>query len=318
MDISIVIVNYKLSDKISNLLKSLAGIKLKYEIIVVDNSCSPEEETGLLALKDEYKFHLVVNKENLGFGKACNIGVASSEGENILFVNPDSVLKPNCAENLLETLKKLDADAVGPKIFLDDELRFPQPPFLPPTLTQLFFYNYFPELYYKKWQKHSRKFWAAKDILRVNFLSGSIFLIKRKYAHFDERFFMYFEDADLFMKLKKVYFCPKAQAVHYFDMSPSSAKSSYFLTSYRQFLQKHYNFFLRFLPSVFVKKRFHHLNGSVMIKDIKNLEEIDYPADFALSDDFIPFTRGNLMKGNLPEFLKNNLEKLWIKRSDAG
>lgn len=318
MDISIVIVNYKLSDKISNLLKSLIDIKLKHETIVVDNSCSNEEKYQLNALKNRYNFNIIFNNENLGFGKACNIGVNNSIGKNILFINPDSILKPNCAEKLLENLVKLNADAVGPKIFLDNDLRFPQPPFLPPTLVHIFFYNYLPKIYYKLWERYSKKFWHTERNLRVNFLSGSIFMVKKEYARFDERFFMYFEDADLFMKVKKVYFCPEAKAVHYFDMSPSSEKSSYFLRSYQQFLQKHYGLFLSFFPSLFVKKRFHPIEGATMFKEVKNLQDIDYLCDIALSSDFIPFTRGRLNFENMPEFVKNNLEKLWIKRFDVG
>lgn len=316
MDVSVVIVNYKLYENVVNLCRSFSNEKTTYEIIIVDNSCDNNEKSNLVKLKSELNCKLIFNEENLGFGKACNIGVKASKGKYVFFINPDAYILPGCLDILYSYAQKNNADAIGPKVFLDNELAFPQPPFLPPTLIHLFFYNYFPKLYFKYWYWHSSRYWNLAETKKVKFLSGSVFLIKRDLANFDERFFMYFEDADLFMRLKNIFYCPEAKAVHYFDISPSCNKSKYFAVSNYEFINKYYWVILRVAPFVFKKKKFYIIKNAVKLKEA--LEENKFNQNekymIALSSDFIPFTKGKIDLNNLPMFIKNNYENIWIKK----
>jgi len=69
-----------------------------YELIVVDNNSTDGTRKWL---KDQKDIKVILNDENLGFPKACNIGIAASEKENdILFLNNDTVVTPRWLDNL--------------------------------------------------------------------------------------------------------------------------------------------------------------------------------------------------------------------------
>ena len=69
-----------------------------YELIVVDNNSTDGTREWL---KEEKNIKVILNDENVGFPKACNIGLAASEKENdILFLNNDTVVTPHWLDNL--------------------------------------------------------------------------------------------------------------------------------------------------------------------------------------------------------------------------
>jgi len=75
-----------------------------YEVIVVDNA-SPD---GTPALLEEFRqrpgparFEVVRNAENLGFGRACNQGIAASRGRYVVLLNNDAVVTPGWLDKLV-------------------------------------------------------------------------------------------------------------------------------------------------------------------------------------------------------------------------
>jgi len=73
-----------------------------YEIIVVDNNSSDGTREWL---KEEKDIKIILNDENVGFPKGCNIGIAASDKENdILFLNNDTVVTPRWLDNLKTAL----------------------------------------------------------------------------------------------------------------------------------------------------------------------------------------------------------------------
>ena len=127
MDVSIIYVNYK-TNKI--LIDSILSVKQKtlnctYEIIVVDNS---DDEMIHRDLKDKIynidnSIIIVDAKENLGFGRANNLGVKYAKGRNILFLNTDTLLVNDTISILNNYLdNNVDVGIVGPNI-LDKDMR---------------------------------------------------------------------------------------------------------------------------------------------------------------------------------------------------
>ena len=93
MELSIIIVNYNVKHFLEQCLisvkKALNGIE--GEIIVVDNN----SVDGSLSLINE-KFKdvvLISNQKNTGFSVANNQGIKIAKGENILLLNPDTVVQ---------------------------------------------------------------------------------------------------------------------------------------------------------------------------------------------------------------------------------
>ena len=109
MDLSVIIVNYNVKALLEQTLQSVykAIGNLSVEIIVVDNH-SADDSCELV--REKFKeVVLIENKENLGFSKANNQGVAIAKGEYILFVNPDTVMPEDFLQKQTARILGMDA-----------------------------------------------------------------------------------------------------------------------------------------------------------------------------------------------------------------
>lgn len=229
------------------------------QIVIVDNS---EDKYEASVLKDNLpdEIQLIINSLNIGYGKACNQVYEQYDADLILLLNPDARLLPGSLISLQACLlKSTRIAAVGPKVYWDDNCRF----FLPPSLPiWLMYYCSFlnkggllsiaDQQIKKQWRKHSVKVWLAKKPIRVSNLSGGHVLLKRSAIQkagglFDPRFFLYFEDTDLFLRLKKkgykLLIEPRSQVVHWYNQcghKEDMAKKKFLLdSSSRLFWDKH-------------------------------------------------------------------------------
>jgi GT2 family glycosyltransferase len=170
---------------------------------------------------------LIRNPENVGFARACNQGTYASKGENVMFINPDTLVENGFFESLEEFLEENPkAGVVGPRIVGEDgdvqltarkELSFVSG-FLGRTslLTRLFPKNPLVK----------RLFPAAEKLTGprvVDWISGTCMTVRRRtldeIGPIDERFFMYFEDADLCRRAREagwlVYYLPQIEIFHH-------------------------------------------------------------------------------------------------------
>ncbi len=92
MLVSIVIINYNTfqitCDCITSVIANTKGIP--YEIILVDNN-SPDDNPDEFLVKFP-NVKLIKNKENGGFAKGNNVGIAAAKGDIILLLNSDTIL----------------------------------------------------------------------------------------------------------------------------------------------------------------------------------------------------------------------------------
>jgi N-acetylglucosaminyl-diphospho-decaprenol L-rhamnosyltransferase len=189
------------------------------EIVVVDNDSEepPELPSGV---------RLIRNKENVGFARAHNTGIAASGGDPVVIINPDTVVERDFFEHLSEFVSKNPRVGIaGPRILdSDGKLQLSArreisalSGFLGRTslLTRLF-----PKSSIVKSQ-----FPAVTDQSHptsVDWVSGACMVIRRDTLRdvgpLDERFFMYFEDADLCRRARAagwlVYYLPQVEIVH--------------------------------------------------------------------------------------------------------
>lgn len=89
-------------DSIERVLHSTAPV----EIIVVDND-SRDGSIEQLALRfaQNASVRILRNKENLGFGTACNRGATIARGETLLLLNPDCLVESNTIARLGAALR---------------------------------------------------------------------------------------------------------------------------------------------------------------------------------------------------------------------
>ena len=198
-----------------------------FEVVVVNND---QEETPEIP----HPVRLIRNPQNVGFARACNQGVDASRGENVIFINPDTLVEGDFFESLEKFLdENPKAGVAGPRIVgvegdvqltARKELNFASG-FLGRTslLTRLFPQN--PLI------KHL--FPAARKLTgptAVDWVSGTCMTVRRQALEeigpMDERFFMYFEDADLCRRAREagwlVYFLPQVEVFHHGGASSQS------------------------------------------------------------------------------------------------
>ena len=212
----ILVISFEKPQVIREALEAIFASKtdFEYEVIVVDNA-SLEAAAALAAYRDRLK--VVCNKENLGFTRANNRGVAEAHGEYLLFLNSDTKISPDTLSLLIGFADAHpQAGAVGPLVLNGDgsfQLSFGRP------------FSLFSEF----WQKtvsspraslaNPKKFKTRE----VGWVSGCCLLTRREYFPggkvFDEKIFLYFDDSELCTRLrkmgKKIYFFPEARIVHF-------------------------------------------------------------------------------------------------------
>ena len=222
------------------------------EIIVVDNNSRDDSIVYLLPLFPNVKF--IVNKENNGFAKANNQGLAFATGKYILFQNPDTILPEDFfvrSVSVLEQNPRIGAAGVqminGKGLFLQESKRG-----IPGVwasfcklsgLTALFpTSKIFARYYLGHLNKNSNH--------EVEILSGACMLITKEVLDttqsFDERFFMYAEDIDLSFRIIQSgfsnYYLADTTIIH-FKGESTVRDFRYVKLFYRamiQFVGKHY------------------------------------------------------------------------------
>jgi len=119
--LSIIIVAYKSRDEIGSCLASLPRTLEggAVECVLVDNS--PGDGTGELVRKVYPWVKYIEPAENIGFGRANNLGFASSSGHHVLFLNPDTVSNTAALEHCLGLLRSDPSiGMVSPRLVMAD------------------------------------------------------------------------------------------------------------------------------------------------------------------------------------------------------
>lgn len=231
--------------------KAIKGIAA--EVIIVDNNSS---DNSVVFLETEFPdSFLLKNKENIGFGKACNQGAAIAKGEYILFLNPDTIVPEDCFTKCISFFEQqADAGALGIKMldgkgnFLRESKRsFPSPL---TSLYKLFGLSaLFPHS--KTFSRYHLGHLSENENHEVDVLAGAFMMIKKealdKTGLFDETFFMYGEDVDLSFRIQELgyknYYFAGSQVIHFKGESTKKGSMNYvkmFYNAMSIFVQKHY------------------------------------------------------------------------------
>jgi GT2 family glycosyltransferase len=266
-NLTVSIVNYNAGDYLLGTLESLRLVEneAEMEIVVVDNA-STDDSIAKAKLKYP-KIKYILNKENLGFGKAHNQVLKTANTEFILVLNPDMIIKPGVIKECIEFFKKNDqVGAITPRIIFEDgrvdmtaHRGFPTP------WASLLYFLGNDSLYHQTMQD-------MKKPHEVDVITGAFFFttkeVLEKVGVFDEDYFMYAEDIDLCYRIKKaglkVMYLPDIQVVHFkgissglkehtqqqtaADLETKKRSLNYFYSTmkifYKKHLEKKYPFFV--------------------------------------------------------------------------
>lgn len=221
--ISILIVTYNSGKFIERCIESIEKcVKVESEIIVVDNDSY--DNTNSLVQKFP-KVKLIQNIDNKGFARANNIAFEHSKGEYILVLNPDIVIDERGIQVLLETaVSDSKIGVIAPRLLNEDgslqesARKFPNP--VVQVIRGLGLSTMFMNM--KFYRSNLNLDINLESDSQVDWVIGACMLIRREVflevGGFSEKFFMYYEDADLCLKLKKagfeIIYCPKVSFVH--------------------------------------------------------------------------------------------------------
>ena len=168
-NISFVITSFKSEENIYNCINSIPE---KYEKIIIENSNDAELKKKLESKYQNLSCYLM--KENLGYGKANNIGINYSKKKFIFIVNPDIVFPKDSLEKIFEILKNQEFSIAG---LMENNNS-------------------------KENALFKNKEWDAKE---VDFVRGYAMILNREKMFnilFDENIFLYLEEIDLCQNIK--------------------------------------------------------------------------------------------------------------------
>ena len=190
-----------------------AGSQAGLEAVVVDNASS-DGSTGTVrevasAASRALPVRLVEAGRNLGFGAGCNLAAAKSAGRRLLFLNPDAWTDEESLRRLVEALESDERLAVAaPSLHYPDGSRqfVWSPPVGVPGEAIQRFRNRFEQA---GWN-HGLLPPLVKPFVGAGWHTAACLLVRRsafeEVGGFDEKFFLYFEDADLCLRLHRAGF----------------------------------------------------------------------------------------------------------------
>ena len=238
-----VIVSYNVAPLLHECLASIAEAAeaggITVHVVVIDNASSDHSVEVARANRNTT---VVANTRNVGFGVACNQGIAIARAigsEHVLFLNPDARLAPDALAALRNALETSPRHAIaGP------DLRFPDGRPQPsrrrfPNLATLLVES--TPLQWRGGGIDGSPGWPLiEPIIRryqcadladvpgtVDWISGACLLIRvtalAAVGGFDPAFFLYFEETDLAHRLRKsgwtCTYTPEARVFHHRSQS---------------------------------------------------------------------------------------------------
>ena len=243
MDVSIVLVNYNTRKLLADCLESIYRFTsdVTFEVIVVDNASSDGSEEYIC--KRYPGVNWVNSGENLGFGRANNLGASRAKGKYLFFLNTDTLLLNNAVAEFLAYAQAYEAAGVGALgCWLLDTNR-------KPTASYGFFPNAKNEIKYLLGKYPLPTVQMASTERLVDYVTGAdLFVNKELFGRmggFDPHIFMYYEETDLQYRMAlagwKRMIIPSPQIVH---LEGGSFKDKGL--SFRRFLiaQHSYNYYL--------------------------------------------------------------------------
>ena len=239
--ISIVLLNLNQHRMTIDCIESLTeNDYTNFEIILVDNGSTDNSVEIFESLPQKYQnLKFIKNRENLGFAEGNNVGIRNSDGDYILLLNNDTIVKKDFLSSLVDATKKFpNAGAFGPKMYsYDKPLEIWH---IGGEITKFLNFTHTPLKY-----KDSYK--------SVDWLSGCALMMNRetveKVGLLNSSFFIYFEDVEWCIRAKKagydLIYVPNAELWHIGSVTSKERGGTTFFIYYGYrnklfILKKHY------------------------------------------------------------------------------
>lgn len=215
MTVSVLIVSYRTPELTVRAVRSALEALSNSEIVVVDNNSGDASEERLRAIASE-RVRIEISDANTGYGAAANRAARASKGETLLFLNSDALMTPEAASHLVGEVEALDGRCLAGARMVDGNGAIQRSAGLLPGPL---------DLAVRAWglnrvgaavaqwpvigsivrnSRLSREYASATDAtesMETSMVGMAVSAIGRdafdQIGGFDEKFFLYFEDADL-------------------------------------------------------------------------------------------------------------------------
>jgi N-acetylglucosaminyl-diphospho-decaprenol L-rhamnosyltransferase len=269
--LSIIIVNYNTCDLLRGCLVSIPKDEVQgCEVIVVDNAS--QDDSSATVLREFPWVKLIASPVNGGFSKGNNLGIRSAQGEYVLLLNSDTVVRADALRSKVRFFEEHPeaGGVVGPLLNADGSQQATVTFKRTPGLIDLM-YRLSGISRWVRGNERARRFlrkyagfvigrtarsyldgWAACDVaMEVEGISGACMMLRRDAVDaigpLDENIFMYLEDVDYCIRLRKagwkLFYVPGGAVVHLVGKSSGGRMRHYGVQSYRSlfyFFAKHH------------------------------------------------------------------------------
>lgn len=209
ISMDIIIVNYRSNDIVQSCLDSIRACYQQTQPISISVHIVSDGESPTLVDSFSYfpfSVYCLMPEQRLGFGSCCNIGVANGQAEYVLLLNSDTLLTPNFFCELSGYLKEQEGSlSVGFELRSLDGAVVTVRHRKFPTRYSLFL-TLFGKKYSSKMDRQEKQVYSGERDGEVDQVMGAVWLIDRKsyekVGGFDTRFFVYYEDVDLALRLR--------------------------------------------------------------------------------------------------------------------
>ncbi|MEI6836079.1 MAG: glycosyltransferase family 2 protein [Candidatus Falkowbacteria bacterium] len=256
MDLSVIIVSWKVKEKLRANLQALDASEgdFSYEVYVVDNNSGDGSVEMVRAEFPQVK--LLANDDNRGFAKANNQALIQVQGDYVLLLNPDMLVRPDTLINALTWAKNNQQAVVSGYKLVDSQGKIiKQVRRFPSFFDQLMIISKIPHLLPGVLSHYLWTDFNYEQAAKVDSIRGAFFLINKKvYLNIsgqknlalDERYFIWFEEVDfcrqVFQNGGEVWYSPAAQCVDYvgasFGQVALATKQKYFEDSMLKYFKK--------------------------------------------------------------------------------
>jgi N-acetylglucosaminyl-diphospho-decaprenol L-rhamnosyltransferase len=214
-DAAVVVVSYNTAHLMTDCLDSLDKERgtLEQQVIVIDNGSS---DGSVETIRKWHDVELIDAGENLGFGRAVNRAAATADAEFLVLLNPDTVVLDHAIERLVAFARARPGHGLygGRAVHRDGSYEKSSCWGLPTVWSMTCF-----ALGLTTFRPGSARFdpeslgdWKRDSVRQVGIVSGCLLLVPlalwRDLGGFDERYFMYGEDADLAFRVRAAGMCP--------------------------------------------------------------------------------------------------------------
>lgn len=210
MQISIIIVNYNTKHLTADCIDSIIAktAEVEYEIILVDNASSDGSQEKF---SSDGRILFLEAGDNLGFGKANNLGAQHAKGDYIFFLNSDTLLLNNAIYEMWRYCEEHKEDNIGGLgCILCDGNNQRCHSYAKLNTWKDIVKSYFIAPFCKSKAKEIMAMDAedeSKDAFEVGYVTGADLFVSRKVIDecgcFDPDFFMYSEESEMQWRFKK-------------------------------------------------------------------------------------------------------------------